>query len=65
MDLPQDNFILLSLVNTYLRDGQGDFLWLCEEKDWDADVICCRLAKIGYGYSKEQNTFVPLLGRTL
>jgi hypothetical protein len=65
MELVQDNFILLSVVNTYLRDSGGDLLWLCDEKDWNADEIKERLATIGYSYDENQNAFTPLSGRQL
>ena len=57
MILPSDDFILLSLVNTYLRDRYCSLEELCEEEDVSQPEICTRLLKIGYAYDEEANTF--------
>ncbi|MDE6372955.1 MAG: DUF4250 domain-containing protein [Clostridia bacterium] len=55
-NLPQDDFILLSLVNTRLRDGQSlsDF---CADYRADENVLIQRLLRAGYAYDAEQNRF--------
>ncbi|MDE5943112.1 MAG: DUF4250 domain-containing protein [Clostridia bacterium] len=57
MDLPQDDFILLSLVNTKLRDIYGSLNGLCEEEGVSRESIEERLARIGYAYDEEANAF--------
>ncbi len=54
-----DNFLLLSLVNTKLRDNYSDLAELCEEEGYEMDELCARLAEIGYSYNEEENAFKP------
>ena len=56
--LPSDPFILLSLINTLLRDQYHSFEALCEEEDFPADQIASKLASIGYVYNKDLNKFI-------
>lgn len=55
--LPQDSFMLLSVVNTKLRDEYSSLADLCEDMDEDRDVITQKLASIGYTYDEEENAF--------
>ncbi|MBE7088545.1 MAG: DUF4250 domain-containing protein [Clostridiales bacterium] len=55
--LPQDNFILLSFINTKLRDEYSSLQDFCEKTDEDAEEICVRLQSIGYYYNEELNAF--------
>ena len=55
--LPQDPFILLSFVNTRLRDGGLDLAGLCEDLGIDREALEQKLAGIGYAYDKEKNSF--------
>ena len=55
--LPQDPFILLSYMNTRLRDDALGLDELCEELSVDRDEITARLAGIGYVYDGEKNCF--------
>lgn len=57
MQLPADNFMLLSLVNTALRDRYSTFSELCAEEGLDGEEISGRLNAIGYFYDGEQNAF--------
>ena len=57
MVLPQDDFILLSLVNTKLRDLYSSLAELCEEEDIDLNEVSSRLAAIGYEYDGTENAF--------
>ncbi len=54
--LPQDDFILLSLVNTRLRDGQelSDF---CADYCVGEDELIARLFGAGYAFDGEENKF--------
>ena len=56
--LPQDPVILLSYVNTKLRDRDPDLAAFCREEDADEAALRDRLAKIGYEYSAQHNQFV-------
>ena len=57
MNLPQDDFILLSVLNTALRDKYPSFSELCEEEGLDGDGISARLNAIGYSYDESSNSF--------
>ena len=57
MNLPADNFLLLSLVNTRLRDAYSSLSELCEEEGMDAAEITARLAAVGYFYDEKTNSF--------
>ncbi len=57
MILPTDNFILLSLINTKLRDEYSSLSELCEEEDVSAEEIISRLSAMGYVYNEAYNTF--------
>ena len=56
--LPQDPAILLSFVNTRLRDNYQSLDLLCDDLDVNKDDIVARLASIGYIYDVKQNRFV-------
>ncbi|MDE6449735.1 MAG: DUF4250 domain-containing protein [Muribaculaceae bacterium] len=56
--LPQDPVILLSFVNTRLRDNYESLDLLCDDLDVNKDDIVTRLASIGYIYDVKQNKFV-------
>lgn len=56
--LPQDPVILLSYVNTQLRDRDADLAAFCEHEAADADALCAVLAQIGYAYDAGRNQFV-------
>lgn len=57
MNLPTDNFMLLSVINTALRDRYSSFEELCEEEGIESDQIRTRLAQIGYFYNPSANLF--------
>ena len=56
MGLPSDDNILLSLVNTRLRDG-GDVCGFCAEMGAEEEELISRLAAIGYYYDEKSNAF--------
>lgn len=56
--LPKDPFILLSVVNTKLRDQYSSLDKLCDDLDESKEQLVRALAGIGYAYSPEQNQFV-------
>lgn len=58
MPLPEDPIILLSYINTKLRDVYSSFEDFCLSESADGDRICKKLAAVGYEYSSEQNRFI-------
>ncbi len=56
--LPGDPVMLLSVVNTKLRDFYGSLDVLCEEMDADKQELTEKLAAAGYRYDEERNQFV-------
>lgn len=58
MSLPKDPVMLLSFVNTELRDNYSNLTEFCRAYDEDEDVIVSKLDSIGYTYNSEQNRFV-------
>ena len=56
--LPNAPVMLLSVVNTKLRDRYASLEALCDDLDASEAEIAERLAQIGYHYSKERNQFV-------
>lgn len=57
MNIPSDPFILLSFINTKLRDEFNSLDELCLSLDIDKAMLCARLGSIGYVYDKRQNRF--------
>lgn len=58
MNLPNDPVMLLSFVNTQLRDFYPDLESFCQENGLDAEAIQKKLSVIDYEYSKSRNQFV-------
>ena len=56
--LPKDPVILLSYVNTKLRDRDGDLDEFCTVEDVSKDELCGRHAEIGYQYEPSRREFV-------
>lgn len=57
MTLPEDDFILLSAVNTKLRDEYASFEEFCAGENADGRAIEERLSAIGYEYDGNTNSF--------
>lgn len=57
MVLPEDNFILLSLINTKLRDDYSSLDELCCVENVDRGEVCSRLASLGFSYDERINSF--------
>ena len=57
MYLPTDPEILLSVINTKLRDYYGSLSDLCDAEDIDEEELTGRLSDAGYSYDREQNRF--------
>ena len=58
MDLPNDAMMLLSAVNTKLRDFYGNLDELCEDMDENKDNLIEKLKAIDYEYDEKLNRFV-------
>lgn len=58
MNLPNDPAILLSYINTMLRDNFENLDDLCKSLDVPQKNIEDKLALIGYAYNKEKNRFM-------
>lgn len=57
MNIPSDPAILLSYINTKLRDNDQNFDELCRELCIERDEILKKLKSIGYTYDQEKNRF--------
>lgn len=56
--LPQDPIILLSYVNTKLRDEFHSLDAFCDGMQADREQLIERLAMVNYRYNAETNQFV-------
>lgn len=57
MDCPQDPFILLSYINTKLRDEYSSLDELCRALDIDREVVEEKLSEAGFEYMEHINQF--------
>lgn len=58
LNLPSDPMILLSFINTKLRDFYPSLDALCEDANISKDGIIKKLSAIDYTYNAELNKFV-------
>ena len=56
--LPKEPVMLLSVVNTKLRDEYPSLAELCLALDVDSAEIISKLAPLGYVYDESANLFV-------
>lgn len=56
--LPKDPMMLLSVVNTKLRDYYHHLDALCEEMDCNKEELTQKLESIDYFYDETRNQFV-------
>lgn len=56
--LPQDPIILLSYVNTKLRDEYNSLDELCAFLDANREELVRRLEAVGYTYDEDKNRFL-------
>ena len=56
--IPGDPVILLSFLNTRLRDFYPSLDALCEDLYQDKTVLTQKIAAIGYTYDSDRNQFV-------
>lgn len=57
MNLPKDPYILLSYINTKLRNNFKSLDDLCEGLSVEKDELSSTLASIGYIYDQGKNQF--------
>ncbi len=55
--IPKDPLILLSYLNTQLRDRYTSLEALCEDMGLEAMQIREKLAAVGFSYDEEKNQF--------
>lgn len=55
--LPKDPFILLSFINTKLRDEFHDLDELCASLNVDKDNLVKQLGSLGFQYNSSANQF--------
>ena len=58
MELPKDAAMLLSVVNTKLRDFYPSLAAFCEDAGVGETELKARLAAIDYEYDEKSNQFV-------
>ena len=56
--LPTDPIMLLSVVNTKLRDRYDSIEAHCEDMNVTPEVLQMALAAAGYSYDEDRNQFV-------
>ncbi len=56
--LPNDPVILLSVINTKLRDIYSDLDLLCDDLEINKEELLKKLNSIGYEYSEQLNKFI-------
>ena len=57
-NIPTDPVILLSFINTKLRDHYSSLEELCTDLSVEQDSLTSKLSAIGYQYDPSQNQFV-------
>ena len=57
MNIPKDPMILLSFVNTKLRDEYSTLEEFCKERDLDVEALKKKLEEIGFQYNTELKQF--------
>lgn len=56
--LPKDPVMLLSVINTKLRDYYENLSQLCEDMELSQEELCRTLEQIDYQYDAGRNQFI-------
>lgn len=56
--IPNDPVILLSFLNTKLRDHYSSLSALCDDLSQDETALTQKIAAIGYTYDSDKNQFL-------
>ncbi len=56
--IPNDPMMLLSYINTKLRDEYSTLEHLCDDLELDSNQITSKLSSIDYSYNTELNRFI-------
>lgn len=57
-NIPNDPMMLLSYINTKLRDDYSNLQLLCDDLELNIEDITSKLSSIDYSYNQELNRFV-------
>lgn len=57
MNIPKDPVMLLSFINTHLRDNYSSLDTLCDDMDINKIELIEKLKKINYEYNSDLNKF--------
>ncbi|MEY8338672.1 DUF4250 domain-containing protein [Lachnospiraceae bacterium 62-35] len=57
-NIPKDPLILLSWMNTQLRDYYGTLDELCQALELNKEEICVRLSEEGFEYDEQVSQFL-------
>lgn len=58
MNIPNDPMMLVSYLNTQLRDFYPSLEELCKSLDLDQQQICDKLKTVDYSYDAASNRFI-------
>ncbi len=58
MNVPNDPAILVSFLNTKLRDYYSSLDSLCDDLELNQEAVISKCNMIGYQYSPERNQFI-------
>jgi hypothetical protein len=58
MNIPNDPIMLLSYINTQLRDFYPSLKDLCNSLGLDEHTLCTKLEAIDYSYDEKSNQFI-------
>lgn len=58
MSIPKDPFMLLSYINTNLRDSYSNLEELCNSLSIEKEELLKQLKAIDYEYDSQQNRFL-------
>ena len=57
MNIPKDPIMLMSYINTQLRDNYSSLAEFTKSNDLDEEEIITKLGNVGYKYDPEENRF--------